>query len=172
MRGQNATLVSWLTSIQRIFRDDVLAGIDLNAAANKRPLKQAAEPYVAPAQLVGDFLNKKASTGPRSVEPTYHVGSPGLLEDCLPSYVLNTLRETLPVMDKNFMALLIPISSYSVETRSSSPVRITRDETGQNINTPGVWPVGEGAGYAGGIIDAAADGIRMAELVVEHYNNA
>ena len=154
--------------------DDVLAGIELQRSCEQAAFKAGGGSYVAPAQLVGDFLNKKASTEPRSVKPTYPRGVTWTsLKDCLPPYVLNTLREALPVMDKKLHGFAHPDAVLTgVETRSSSPVRITRDETGQSINTPGIWPVGEGAGYAGGIMSAAADGIRMAELVVEHYNNA
>ena len=154
--------------------DDVLAGIELQRSCEQAAFKAGGGAYVAPAQLVGDFLNKKASTGPRSVKPTYPRGVTWTsLEDCLPPYILQTLREALPVMDKKLHGFAHPDAVLTgVETRSSSPVRITRDETGQSINTPGVWPVGEGAGYAGGIMSAAADGIRMAELIVEHYNRA
>ena len=154
--------------------NDVLAGIELQRSCEQAAFKAGGGAYVAPAQLVGDFLEKKASTGPRSVKPTYPRGVTWTsLEDCLPPYILNTLREALPIMDKKLHGFAHPDAVLTgVETRSSSPVRITRDETGQSINTPGIWPVGEGAGYAGGIMSAAADGIRMAELIVEHYNNA
>lgn len=154
--------------------DDVLAGIELQRTCEQAAYKAGGGAYVAPAQLVGDFLNNKASTGPRSVKPTYPRGVTWTsLEDCLPPYILQTLQEALPVMDKKLHGFAHPDAVLTgVETRSSSPVRITRDETGQSVNTPGIWPVGEGAGYAGGIMSAAADGIRMAELIVERYNNA
>ena len=154
--------------------DDVLAGIELQRSCEQAAYKAGGGDYVAPAQLVGDFLNKKASSGPRSVKPTYPRGVTWTsLEDCLPPYILQTLREALPVMDKKLHGFAHPDAVLTgVETRSSSPVRITRDETGQSVNTPGIWPIGEGAGYAGGIMSAAADGIRMAELIVERYNNA
>ena len=154
--------------------NDVLAGIELQRSCEQAAFKAGGGAYVAPAQLVGDFLKKKASSGPRSVKPTYPRGVTWTsLEDCLPPYILNTLREALPIMDKKLHDFAHPDAVLTgVETRSSSPVRITRNETGQSINTPGIWPVGEGAGYAGGIMSAAADGIKMAELIVEHYNNA
>ena len=115
--------------------NDVLAGIELQRSCEQAAFKAGGGAYVAPAQLVGDFLEKKASTGPRSVKPTYPRGVTWTsLEDCLPPYILNTLREALPIMDKKLHGFAHPDAVLTgVETRSSSPVRITRNETGQSM---------------------------------------
>ena len=122
--------------------------------------------YAAPAQRVGDFLAGRRSAALGGISPTYRPGvTPGALEDCLPSYVTETLRAALPIFGRKLHgfddggALLT-----GVETRSSSPVRVLRDETFQSA-LRGLYPCGEGAGYAGGITSAAVDGIRVAEAV-------
>jgi uncharacterized FAD-dependent dehydrogenase len=120
--------------------------------------------------MIGDFLANRASKELGSVKPSYTPGvTPGDLRACLPDFVVKTLREAIPAIDRTLRgfamkdALLI-----GVETRSSSPLRITRDPaTCQSINTPGLYPAGEGAGYAGGIISAAVDGMRVAEAILK-----
>jgi hypothetical protein len=121
-------------------------------------------------QLIGDFLANRASRETASVKPSYTPGvTPGDLRACLPDFVVKTLRGAIPAIDRTLRgfamkdALLI-----GVETRSSSPLRITRDPaTCQSVNTPGLYPAGEGAGYAGGIISAAVDGMRVAEAILK-----
>ena len=120
--------------------------------------------YRAPARRLGDFLAGKPSESAGSVAPTYPLGVRfGTLDGCLPEFVLAALREAFPLFDKKLRGYAMPDAVLTgVETRSSSPVRIVRGETGQS-NLRGVYPCGEGAGYAGGILSAAVDGIRQAE---------
>ena len=123
--------------------------------------------YRAPAQKVGDFLQGIPSTGPGSVEPTYR---PGLhwcaMEDVLPEKLTCAMREALPGLDRKLHGFAHPEGVLTApETRSSSPVRILRDETRQS-SLRGLYPTGEGAGYAGGIMSAALDGIMTAEAIL------
>ena len=122
--------------------------------------------FRAPAQTVGDFLAARPSAGPGDVAPTYRPGVTWTdLGLCLPGYVTDTLRQALPLFDRKVRGFAHPGAVLTgVETRSSSPVRILRDETCQSA-LRGLFPCGEGAGYAGGIMSAAVDGIRVAEAV-------
>ena len=123
--------------------------------------------YCAPAQLVGDFLEGKASTGAGSVQPTYRPGVTWCdLHDVLPEKITASIAEALPLLDdklKGFAAAEAVMTAP--ETRSSSPVRIIRDDTRQS-SLRGLYPTGEGAGYAGGIMSAAIDGIMTAEAIL------
>ena len=147
-----------------------LAGIDFQRHWEQRGFEAGGGGYFAPVQMIGDFLANRASKEVGSVKPSYTPGvTPGDLRACLPDFVVKTLREAIPAIDRTLRgfamkdALLI-----GVETRSSSPLRITRDPaTCQSINTPGLYPAGEGAGYAGGIISAAVDGMRVAEAILK-----
>ncbi len=125
--------------------------------------------YHAPAQTVVDFLAGRASTGFGEVTPSYLPGvTPADLTHCLPDYAVAALREALPALGKKLRGFDRPEATLTgVETRSSSPVRILRDESGQSPGLPGLFPAGEGAGYAGGIMSAAVDGIRAAESVCQ-----
>ena len=125
-------------------------------------------PFFAPAQLVGDFLAGRLSTGPRSVLPTYRPGVTwDTMDGLLPGYVLDTLKEALPLFHRKLQGFAHPDAVLTgVETRSSSPVRILRDAAFQSPALPGLYPCGEGAGYAGGITSAAVDGIKAAEAVI------
>ena len=126
--------------------------------------------YCAPAQLVGDFLQNKPSTGAGAVEPTYRPGVKWCdLRDVLPEKITHALAEALPQLDGNLAGFADPDSVLTApETRSSSPVRIIRDESKQSIGLKGLYPAGEGAGYAGGIMSAAIDGIHCAESLMEN----
>ena len=124
--------------------------------------------YDAPAQLVGDFLAKRPSTALGSVEPSYKPGVRlGSLDSALPDYAIDAIREALPVFDKQLRGFAMSDAVLTgVETRTSSPIRIRRhDENCQSINTKGLYPAGEGAGYAGGIMSASVDGIKVAEAL-------
>ncbi len=125
-------------------------------------------PFFAPAQLVGDFLAGRLSTGPRSVPPTYRPGVAwDTMDGLLPGYVLDTLKEALPIFDRKLQGFAHPDAVLTgVETRSSSPVRILRDAAFQSPALPGLYPCGEGAGYAGGITSAAVDGMKVAEAII------
>jgi len=123
--------------------------------------------YKAPGQKLGDFLAGRASTEFGDVTPSYQ---PGVhltdLKACLPDFVVDAIREALPAFGRQVPGYDHPdVVMTGVETRTSSPVRITRGRDFQSLNTRGLYPAGEGAGYAGGILSAAVDGIRVAEAL-------
>jgi hypothetical protein len=128
--------------------------------------------YLAPAQRVEDFLLRRPSTGPGKVQPSYRPGVTWAnLWDCLPPFVAEAMAEALPVLGRKLRDYDHPDAVLTaVESRSSSPVRIPRDETGQ-CAVRGLYPCGEGAGYAGGILSAAADGMRCAEQICKTMDN-
>ena len=138
----------------------------------QRQIEQAAYRvggYRAPAQTVGDFLQHRASTGAGSVQPTYRPGVTWCdLHAVLPEKLTRALEEAIPRLDGNLSGFSAPDSVLTApETRSSSPVRILRDENRQSTGLAGLFPAGEGAGYAGGIMSAAVDGIQCAEALIE-----
>ena len=151
----------------RDYPGDPLAGIALQRHWEERAFVAGGSNYKAPAQRVGDFLANRASTTLGSVEPSYRPGvEPTDLSLCLPDFVTDAMREALPVFGRQIKDYDHPdVVMTGVETRTSSPVRFTRGEDGQSLNTIGLFPAGEGAGYAGGILSAAVDGIRAAEAV-------
>jgi uncharacterized FAD-dependent dehydrogenase len=125
--------------------------------------------YHAPAQLLGDFLAGRASTGPGKVLPSYEPGVVWTdLRECLPEYTVETIQEAIPRINKTLPGFALEDAVLTgVETRSSSPTRIPRDsQTLECISVRHFYPAGEGAGYAGGIISAAADGMRVAEAIL------
>lgn len=148
--------------------DHPLAGIDLQRDLESRAYVLGGSNYQAPGQLLGDFLNGKPSTEFGEVKPSY---TPGVhltdLSTALPDYAIEALREALPACEKTIPGYSMKDAILTgVETRTSAPVRIKRDkESLQSINTRGLYPAGEGAGYAGGILSAAVDGIKVAEAV-------
>ncbi len=123
--------------------------------------------YRAPAQLVGDFLAGRASTGLGGVVPSYRPGvTPADLSACLPDFAIAAIREALPAFARRIPGCdRADAVMTGVETRTSSPLRILRGENGESTNTRGLFPAGEGAGFAGGILSAGIDGIRAAEAV-------
>ena len=146
--------------------DHPLAGVAFQRRWEEAAFRLGGGSYHAPAQTVKDFLARQASKALGSVEPTYRPGvTPTDLDRCLPDYVTDTLRGALSVFDRKLHGFAAPDSLLTgVETRSSSPVRILRGEDYQSA-VRGLYPCGEGAGYAGGITSAAVDGIRVAEAV-------
>lgn len=148
--------------------DDVLAGVRFQQQWERAAFLQGGETFSAPAQRLEDFLHSRPSDGPGAVLPTYRPGVRwGRLDPCLPGYVTDTLRQALPLMDRKLHGFAAPDAVLTgVETRSSSPVRILRDARLQSA-LAGLYPCGEGAGYAGGIVSAAVDGIRVAEAVAQ-----
>jgi uncharacterized FAD-dependent dehydrogenase len=130
-------------------------------------LKLGGSNYNAPGQLVGDFLAGRASTDLGGVVPSYKPGiTPTDLSLCLPDFVTATLREALPAFERQLRGFAMQDALMTgVETRTSSPVRIKRSDNFQSLNTRGLFPAGEGAGYAGGIFSAGVDGIKVAEAV-------
>lgn len=151
--------------------DDVLAGVELQRACERAAFAAGGGAFVAPAQLVGDFLAGAPSSAGGEVVPTYRRGVTwGEVGPCLPDYVSETLRAAIPQMGRRLRGFDAADAVLTgVETRSSSPVRVTRGADGQSVSVAGLWPVGEGAGYAGGIMSAATDGILAAEKIVVTY---
>ncbi|MDY4042142.1 MAG: NAD(P)/FAD-dependent oxidoreductase [Collinsella sp.] len=149
--------------------DDILAGVDLQRACERRAFELGGGAYRAPAQLVGDFLADRASAGAGSVAPTYPRGVAwGRIDETLPSHVADAMRRGIPLLARRLRAFEAEDAVLTgVESRSSSPVTVVRDRTCVSVGAPGLYPCGEGAGYAGGIMSAATDGIRVATAIVE-----
>ena len=149
--------------------DDPLAGIALQRQCERRAFELGGGAYVAPAQLVGDFLRGTSSSAGGAIAPTYPRGVAwGSVEPCLPPYVVETLRAAIPDMARHLRGFDTPDAVLTgVESRSSSPVRMTRGADLQSVNCAGLFPCGEGAGYAGGIMSAATDGLRVAQAVID-----
>jgi uncharacterized FAD-dependent dehydrogenase len=147
--------------------NDPLAGIEFQRHWESLAFTAGGGDYSAPAQRVGDFLAGRPSTTLGSVLPSYTPGvRPADLTRCLPDYVVAALREALPAFGRQIRGFDMEDALLTgVETRTSSPIRITRGSDFQSVNTRGLYPAGEGAGYAGGILSAAVDGIRVAEAV-------
>ena len=145
---------------------DVLAGVRFQEQWEHSAYLLGGGGFRAPAQLVGDFLQERPSTHGGTIRPTYQPGVTWSdLRGCLPTYVTDTLRDALPLLDRKVHGFAHPEAVLTgVETRSSSPVKILRDE-GYQCALRGIFPCGEGCGYAGGIMSAAVDGIRVAEAV-------
>ena len=146
--------------------EDALAGVRFQEQWERAAFRLGGGAFRAPAQRVEDFLQNRPSEGPGAVAPTYRPGVAWTeLTPCLPGYVTDTLAKALPLLDRKLRGFAAPDAVLTgVETRSSSPVRILRDESFQSA-IRGLYPCGEGAGYAGGIVSAAVDGIRVAEAV-------
>jgi uncharacterized FAD-dependent dehydrogenase len=165
-RNANSGLVVGVTPAD-FGSDHPLAGIELQRALESRAFELGGRSYFAPGQRVGDFLAGQASTGFGPVEPSYRPGvTPTDLSTALPDYAITALREALPVFGRQIPRYDDPDALLTgVETRTSSPIRLTRGADFQSLNTRGLFPAGEGAGYAGGILSAAIDGIKVAEAV-------
>ena len=151
----------------RDYPDGPLAGIELQRHWEEMAYLAGGSSYAAPGQKVGDFLAGRASTELGEVVPSYQ---PGVtltdLSQCLPAFVVDAIREALPVFGRQISRYDHPDAIMTgVETRTSSPVRITRGKDFQSLNVERLFPAGEGAGYAGGILSAAIDGIKVAEAV-------
>jgi uncharacterized FAD-dependent dehydrogenase len=146
---------------------DPLAGIAFQRHWESLAFEAGGGNYDAPAQRVGDFLAGRPSTSLGSVVPSYTPGvHPTDLALCLPDYVVAALRESLPAFGREIAGFAMEDALLTgVETRTSSPIRITRGDDFQSVNTRGLYPAGEGAGYAGGILSAAVDGIKVGEAV-------
>ena len=167
--GENANAALLVSVNPKDFPgDDVLAGVRWQEEIEKKAFQVGGGNYFAPAQRVEDFLAKRPSTGPGAVTPTYRPGVTWCdLHDVLPQKLTRALKEALPQLDGNLKGFCHPDSVLTApETRSSSPVRILRDETKQSVSLKGLYPAGEGAGYAGGIMSAAIDGMTCAEAII------
>lgn len=148
-----------------------LAGMFLQREIERRAFVLGGRSGKAPCQTVGDLLAGRASVQLGSVRPSYRPGVvPGDLAELLPAPIIGAMREALPLLGRRLRGFDCPDAVLTgPETRSSSPVRITRDETLQSVSVLGLYPCGEGAGYAGGITSAAVDGVRCAEAVLNAY---
>lgn len=147
-----------------------LAGVEFQRHWERQAFQAGGSNYFAPAQLVGDFLKNTASLKLKNTVATYRPGIKlGSLNTCLPDFILDSIRASLPLLDKKLKGFSRPEAILTgVETRSSSPIRILRDDSLQS-NVRGIYPIGEGAGYAGGIVSSAIDGLRAAELIIDKY---
>ncbi len=149
--------------------DHPLAGVELQRKIEENAWRAARERYFAPAQRVGDFLCRRPSTEGGRIKPTYRPGVTwGSLDEVLPRFVAEALRQAIPIMEKKLKGFADPDAVLTApETRSSSPVRICRDSKTLEANIQGLYPCGEGAGYAGGIMSAAVDGIKVFEAIMK-----
>lgn len=173
-KNANAGLLVNVTP-QDLEGSSVLAGIELQRTCESKAFELGGGNYVAPAQRVEDFLAQQPSSCAGKIAPSYPRGVVFTsIEACLPSYITDTMRQALPLMQRRLSCFADPDAVLTgVETRSSSPIRITRaPETCVSISHPGLIPCGEGAGYAGGIMSAAADGIRCAEAYLAQIAHA
>ncbi|WP_426014489.1 NAD(P)/FAD-dependent oxidoreductase [Caulobacter sp. DWR2-3-1b2] len=156
---------------ERDYPGHPLAGVEFQRKWESLAYTAGGSTYAAPAQKVGDFLAGRASSDLGDVAASY---KPGVtmtdLAACLPPFAVEAMREALPVFGRQIAGYDHPdVLLTGVETRTSSPIRITRGEDFQSLNTAGLYPAGEGAGYAGGILSAAVDGIKVAEAVAAAY---
>ena len=165
-RNANAAIVVGIEP-EKDFPGDVLAGIDLQRDLESLAFELGGGDYCAPAQRVGDFLANKPSQALGKVVPSYRPGVKLVnLADLLPDYAVAAIREAIPAFDKQIKGFAMADALLTgVETRTSSPISIRRDKDCQSINTHGLYPAGEGAGYAGGILSAGIDGIKVAEAI-------
>ena len=166
-RNSNSALLVGVTPAD-FGSDHPLAGFQLQRRMEQAAYVLGGSNYHAPAQLVGDFMAGRASTGAGEVQPSYLPGVTWTdLRECLPSFVSASLRGAIPILGRQLRGFDRPDAVLTgVESRSSSPIRLTRDSRGQSA-VAGIYPCGEGAGYAGGILSAAVDGIRCAEWLLE-----
>jgi uncharacterized FAD-dependent dehydrogenase len=164
-RNANAGIVVGITPAD--YPGGALAGVEFQRQWESLAFTVGGGTYAAPAQRVGDFLAGRPSVSLGEVVPSYKPGVlPGDLRACLPDYVVGAIREALPAFARQIPGFAMPDAVLTgVETRTSSPIRISRGADFQSIGTEGLYPAGEGAGYAGGILSAAIDGIRVAEAV-------
>ena len=171
-RNANAGIVVGITP-EEDYPGDALAGIDFQRRWEVAAFQAGGENYNAPAQKVGDFLAGRPSSSLGPVIPSY---TPGVtmtdLSSCVPDYAVEAIREAIPAFDRKIKGYAMKDALLTgVETRTSSPIRIKRNAEYESINTGGLYPAGEGAGYAGGILSAAVDGIEVAEAVAKSLVN-
>ncbi|HTL88648.1 MAG TPA: NAD(P)/FAD-dependent oxidoreductase [Leptolyngbya sp.] len=164
-RNANSGIVVGITPED--YPGDALAGIALQRQLESRAFELGGGTYHAPGQLVGDFIANRPSRSLGNVQPSYAPGVQlGDLSSSLPDYAIEAIREALPAFEQQIKGFAMEDAMLTgVETRTSSPIRIKRKEDGESLNTIGLFPAGEGAGYAGGILSAGIDGIKAAEAV-------
>ncbi len=171
-RNANAGIVVGITPED--YPGGPLAGIEFQRAIESKAYELGGGTYEAPGQLVGDFLMGRPSTALGIVTPSY---KPGVhltdLASSLPAYAIEAIREAIPAFEKQIKGFSMHDAVLTgVETRTSSPLRIKRGDDLQSVNVKGIYPAGEGAGYAGGILSAGVDGIRVAQAVALSYKDA
>ncbi len=166
----NSALVVNVTP-EDFYQGDVLDGVAFQRRWEQAAYVLAGADYRAPVQLVGDFLANRPTMRLGRVHPTYRPGvAPAELRRCLPDFAAEALREAIPAFGRKIRGFDAPEAVLTgVETRTSSPVRILRDADCQSLWAAGLYPCGEGAGYAGGILSAAVDGLRVAEQIIRRY---
>lgn len=152
--------------------DSPLRGMEFQRHYEELAFKLGGDNYKAPVQLVGDFLKDRISTKLGKVTPSYTAGYEFKeLKDCLPSYVIEALKEGIYNFDKKIKGYAREDAVLTgIETRTSAPVTLNRDSKLESVNVSGLYPTGEGAGFAGGIISAAVDGIKVAEHIIEKFD--
>ena len=165
-RNANAGIVVGITP-EKDYPGGPLAGVEFQRRWETAAFVAGGGTYAAPVQLVGDFIAGRPSTALGSVIPSYKPAvTPTDLSPCLPDYAIAAIREALSVFGRQLRGYDMNDAVLTgVETRTSSPIRIKRDDSFQSLNTKGLYPAGEGAGYAGGILSAGVDGIKVAEAV-------
>jgi uncharacterized FAD-dependent dehydrogenase len=167
-RNANAGIVVGITPAD--YPEHPLAGVAFQRHFEELAFAAGGGTYAAPAQRLGDFLARRGSTTLGEVVPSYRPGvRPTDLAACLPDFAVAAIREALTAFDRQIKGFALADAVLTgVETRTSSPIRIRRDDSFQSVNTRGLYPAGEGAGFAGGILSAGVDGIRVAEAVAAH----
>ena len=168
--GKNANSALLVSVSKDDFGSDPLAGIDFQQKLEKQAFNKD-KPYFAPAQRLDDFMKNKKTDHFDKFIPTY---KPGVyfanFNNLLPKYVVSSIKEGLRLLNNKYHGILYPDAVLTgVETRSSSPIKIVRNENLQSINTEGLYPCGEGSGYAGGITSSAVDGLKVAESIINSY---
>jgi uncharacterized FAD-dependent dehydrogenase len=167
-RNANSAIVVGI-SPETDYPEHVLAGVDLQRQLESRAFVLGGSNYDAPAQLVGDFLADRPSAGLADINPSYQPGIKlGDLSEALPAFAIEAIREAIVAFDRQVEGFARPDAMLTgVETRTSSPICIKRGKEFQSLNTSGLYPAGEGAGYAGGILSAGIDGIKVAEAIAK-----
>ena len=171
-RNANAGIVVNIEP-QQDYPGNALAGVVLQRELESQAYVLGGSNYDAPGQLVGDFVAGRASSEFGGVIPSYKPGVKlGDLHGALPSFAIEAIREALPAFGRKIKGYDMPDAVLTgVETRTSSPVRITRGDDFQSLNVKGLYPAGEGAGYAGGILSAGVDGIKVGEAIAISVNS-
>ena len=170
-RNANSALIAQVRK-EDFASNSPLAGMEFQRGLERKAFVAGGSTYAAPVQLVGDFMRDKASDKFGKVSPIYGAGTRFAdLRECLPNFIVEALKFALTDMDRKLKGFSNPESVLTgVETRTSSPIRIERGENLQSVNVKGLYPCGEGAGYAGGITSSAADGLRVAERIFEELS--
>ena len=170
--GRNANSALVVSVLPEDFGGDFTKAVEFQRQLEKKAFEMGGRNYRAPAQSVGNFLCGKAGLGNGKVVPTYPLGvTESDMAQLFPQHITDCLKEAMPVLNRKLNGFAAKDSIITgVETRTSSPVRITRGENFQS-NVRGLFPCGEGAGYAGGIMSAAVDGVRVAQQICREYKS-